>query len=506
MNELLLLITIALQPQLATDGWTVLTPSSDSRIVYVSSSSGLDANDGLSEAKPKKTITSAMKMLRDGSPDWLLLKSGDVWREQVRIDPTSGGDAPDRKTVITSYGDGPRPSIRNDKLWFGSSKKTLHNIAIVGIDFYASYSDPSSPEFGSGTADGMGMQLLPDLGAEDILIEDNSFRFQQTQLQIQTNFGVGPLANNIVVRRNQFTDARKFGLMMNWTSNVLVEENFFDRCGWEKRDSLLHDAYIKEGHDITVRGNIFSRGGNMGLKLAGNHVDSMLNFTIENNLVYRCMIGFGHSQPLDYDPFTQYSHQHGIVKNNVFLQVGKNLPWNATTVQAIGLNIGNVNDMQIDGNIFAHNNEILTGGQVFRFADPATELSANITASNNVVYDWLSTLYTKFGTYIEAKSAVTNLVEINNLPTDVTYTEPSRDIGTYNVTLGGSGDANEFLSHAAGVSKNNWNAAYTANAVNEYIRAGFAKATPTPEPSSLESDVHEILLILRGFQAARKGM
>lgn len=38
------------------NGWTVLTPSADSRLVYVSSSTGNNSNDGLSPATPKQTI------------------------------------------------------------------------------------------------------------------------------------------------------------------------------------------------------------------------------------------------------------------------------------------------------------------------------------------------------------------------------------------------------------------------------------------------------------------
>src|SRR5690606_36580387 len=60
------------------DGWTILTPCADSRVVYVSSSQGNDAFDGLSEATPKRTIAAGYALLRDGYPDWLLLKSGDV--------------------------------------------------------------------------------------------------------------------------------------------------------------------------------------------------------------------------------------------------------------------------------------------------------------------------------------------------------------------------------------------------------------------------------------------
>ncbi|MEQ9407470.1 MAG: hypothetical protein RIK87_07065, partial [Fuerstiella sp.] len=93
----------------------MLQPSSDSRMIYVSSSEGDDANDGLSESSPKKTVAAGAQLLRSGKPDWLLLKSGDIWSGYseggFRLE-SSGGESVERKTVITSYGDGARPVLK----------------------------------------------------------------------------------------------------------------------------------------------------------------------------------------------------------------------------------------------------------------------------------------------------------------------------------------------------------------------------------------------------------
>jgi hypothetical protein len=55
------------------EGWTILTPSPDSRVVYISTSMGNDANSGMTEASPKRTIAAGYQLLRDGYPVWLLL-------------------------------------------------------------------------------------------------------------------------------------------------------------------------------------------------------------------------------------------------------------------------------------------------------------------------------------------------------------------------------------------------------------------------------------------------
>lgn len=75
----------------------------DSRLVYVSSSAGDDANDGLSPVTPKKTLAAAVALLRQGEPDWLLLRGGDVWVEGLAGYSLSGRSE-DEPMVITTYG------------------------------------------------------------------------------------------------------------------------------------------------------------------------------------------------------------------------------------------------------------------------------------------------------------------------------------------------------------------------------------------------------------------
>ena len=68
---------------LDADGWTSVTPSSDTHIIYVSSSTGSDANNGLSPSTPVKSLLAGISLLRSGMPDWLLLKRGDTWQESL---------------------------------------------------------------------------------------------------------------------------------------------------------------------------------------------------------------------------------------------------------------------------------------------------------------------------------------------------------------------------------------------------------------------------------------
>src|SRR5687767_8115525 len=87
-------------------GWTVVGPSADSRVIYVSSSAGNDANSGMSDSSAVKSVGKGRSLLRNGMPDHLLLKRGDVWHESLSGSTwgLSGRDA-DEPMLVGTYGD-----------------------------------------------------------------------------------------------------------------------------------------------------------------------------------------------------------------------------------------------------------------------------------------------------------------------------------------------------------------------------------------------------------------
>jgi hypothetical protein len=109
------------------EGWTVLRPAADSRLIYVSSSVGDDdaarfytpddpavgPNPFRPEGavKPYRTVRSGLAAARDGYPDWVLLKRGDAWYEPLGSPPN--GRSTQEPSVIGAYGEGPRrPQLR----------------------------------------------------------------------------------------------------------------------------------------------------------------------------------------------------------------------------------------------------------------------------------------------------------------------------------------------------------------------------------------------------------
>src|SRR5689334_11158411 len=153
-------------------GWTVITPPSDARVIYVSSSSGNDSSDGLSPGAPVKTLAKASSLVRNNSGDEMLLKRGDTWHESLGTWTKSGRSASE-PIVIGAYGNGARPTIASGSgrgLVTGSSTyKTVNHLAIMGVRFYADARDPDSPTYKTTSGD-EGIRITST--TDDLLIED----------------------------------------------------------------------------------------------------------------------------------------------------------------------------------------------------------------------------------------------------------------------------------------------------------------------------------------------
>src|SRR4051812_42453621 len=148
-----------LSVSLDANGWTSVGASSDSRIIYVSSS-GNDSNSGLSSASPVKTIDYAKTLLRDGMPDWLLLKRGDSWSGEGLGSWSKSGRSALEPMLISAYGTGARPLIKTGAYnGFYTQNGAVNNLDIIGIHLYADTRDPDSPTY-VGAEGGSGIRWL----------------------------------------------------------------------------------------------------------------------------------------------------------------------------------------------------------------------------------------------------------------------------------------------------------------------------------------------------------
>ncbi|MBK9386734.1 MAG: right-handed parallel beta-helix repeat-containing protein [Planctomycetes bacterium] len=507
------------------NGWTRFVESHDTRKVYVSESHGNDANDGLSEATPKRTIAAGKALMRQGYPDWLLLRRGDTWYEAIG-QWTKGGRSPHEPILVSSYGESnERPKLRTGNasgIWAigntGGTPPSLNHVAIVGLDFHAhTY---------VGVGEPAGVSWL--VTSNDLLVEDCLIDGYQINVAVP---GHGGRKSDIKIRRNVLTNAFAttgtvgHGIYMANCDNVLIEENVLDHNGWNPAVSgavpsiFRHGIYIQSGSgtctEVTVRRNIIANSASHGLQLRPGGV-------VEDNLFLRNSIALllgGGNEP----------NPGGIgveCTNNVILDA-KDI--DANNRRGWGIQMQNINSGLVRGNIVANR----TGGGFpipMQIDGQSGSGVFNLALESNVIYNWGGTMavvgtdqqvgrvrifHNSFdntrtsdqllshsssasveacisagnrfsstqpnqGSWLRVGSQNMSVPVWANLMEDTTshvgpanFLDPDRTIATYDRQIGGAGSLESFLAQARLQSKANWRFDYTAAVVNNYIRDGF---------------------------------
>jgi len=443
------------------DGWTVIDPSPDSRIIYVSDSEGDDTHDGLSPSASKKTIEAGALLMRDGYPDQLLLKRGDTWIMGEGLGAFYSGRSAAEPMVVSWYGDqGNRPLIKTEKpfVWIQDQKRS--NLAFVGLELYAYKHDPNSADYESESGVS-GISMIAATG-ENILIEDCKFNYMQMGAYT-TGHGESGTLKNLNFRRNICIHSwagesyvihelrtRVQGMYISGVDGILIEENLFDHNGWDEQiknagaTMFNHNIYMSEVNPncdkIIVRGNILARASAHGLQLRSGGL-------VEDNLFVQNAINLN----VGYHKNASLPGAHGIVKNNVFQEVrlmdSTNVEYPRTaSVRGIGeITIPSV----IENNIFSHClNEAQFAIDTY---DDKWGCGGELIRQNNVVYKWT----------------------MKSEKPDPAWPDPERRIGDYHKSLGKESTTVGFLREARKRPLKTWWPEYSAAKVNGFIRNGF---------------------------------
>lgn len=271
------------------NGWTSVSPAGDTRVVYVSSSGGNDANSGFSANAPVKSLSKAQSIIRDGSADWLLLKRGDTfgaigdWKKR--------GRSADQPILISAYGSGARPKIYSGvNVGFATVQKNgvnVENLVLSSLDFWAHTYNHTNGH--GGTA---GIRLTSP--GKNILIEDVRVTGYKDNIVLDA---FGGTLSNVTIRRSTVIDAHAGAGVGNGhaqgiyigprSANVTVEENIIDHNGWRQginsdRTYFNHNIYAKEGATgVVIRNNVISQASFYGVKLNAGGVVSG-NFFVRN--------------------------------------------------------------------------------------------------------------------------------------------------------------------------------------------------------------------------------
>ena len=521
-----------------SSGWTVVDPSADTRIIYISSSLGNDSNSGTSADSPLKTIAAGKALLRNGMPDWLLLKRGDVFDQGEGLGGWGfSGRSTNEPMLISSYGPAAaRPMLKAgiyNGIYASKPDSPANHVAIIGLDFYANKADPNSPDYDGIAHDNVGLSWY---NGSDLLIEDSRFRFFYTNIILSPYSGA---VNNITLRRNivadsYSTDSHSQGAFISGVNGITLEGNVFDHNGWNASIATAeptifnHNVYmVANNTGVVVRGNIFANASSHGLQ-ARSGGDIIGNVFLNNpiNLLYgrpvlpvtvpagtisgnyfsgsRDINGMARGSGIDLA-----SPQGGTsITNNIFS--GANTQGTAFAIQfSGGWNTG--------GSDLGFNNMIVANNLIYKwnngFYFPPGLLPGGITQNSinglvvkdnsfqqipghlvdhpnpyNSIYEpWSGNDYNGTGdpaSWFSMGSSYTTTswsiwhatVDPTGTATKATYADPDRTMATYNASLGGTASVNAFLAQARLQSKTNWRPDYTTDAAISYIKAGFFRA------------------------------
>lgn len=405
----------SLPPQDA-NGWSILTPSADSRLIYVSSIDGDDAtaqtylpgaievgsdpfNPGVG-VKPYATIDSALAQARDGYPDYILLKRGDTWTRNSMINMITGRSV-DERAVLGTYGSATaRPWVKHH----GVQLSDANFSAVVGIRFSATQRDPSSTDFIglANLANNKGFEMLGGYGntiESDVLIEDCWFEWFAGNT-IQT--AAAPLTN-IVVRRNiinnNYSNSGHPQGIFSHAASILLEENTFDHNGWylqafagsSQADGVAtlynHNTYFSESRNSIFRRNIFIRSSSIQNKFTANcnttNSIKAWNILVDNNLYIDGEIGIslGGNDQYDFDDGPRWKDMY--VTNNVMMHIGRSLPTNRGL--GWGLEVKDWDGGLVKGNIFTSWGDHTNVGNIYAIQTKGDTRDAEF--SENIVYD-----------------------------------------------------------------------------------------------------------------------
>ncbi len=537
------------------DGWTDLLAMyqhpdyyEDSRIIYVSSSEGDDATgtwyaptasvvgaDPYNPAgpiQPFKTLAAAYSHLRDGYPDLMLLKRGDVWEESFSSgsagDWAKSGSSPVERIILATYGEGDRPLL-NLGPWCGINCSGIDNFIVAGIRFFSHTWQTVDAEKGVDILSG-------GTGAHHQLHEDCLYeRHDLNRIQGSAD---NPHAH-IAFRRCVTIDIGEEGansgtFYVTQTEGFLFEENVVYAPNTESRWLYLSPSGNDDSSSlraVLVRGNIFFTSTRTGISGRSGGLFAN-NLIVRNNGFH--IGGAGGSAG---------SVQNADVTNNVFLESSGGTTI-ALTLSGLDGSLDNGASGLIKGNIFTDGAGI-TGsstaiGIVAGSGDAA--IAKNLTIDNNIVYNWtgegtnramttdsgflangvsgvlirnndfqftsvnpikeiiLHRAYADGNMRFEGFSYYGNryFVDTPSSPDSwftpggsfvgwvsesgetgaqlgtLNYPDPDRTLKTYSASLGGAPSTEAFMAEALLQSRAYWRPEYTAAAANAYIREGFA--------------------------------
>lgn len=537
------------------NGWTQFTPSNDSRIVYVSDVSG---DDGTAQVytsaspevgadpflpgavMPYKTLAAAVSQLRNGYPDWVLLKKGEIWTGQSFGSLTLYGRNDTEPMLIGSYG----TALQRPEILTGT--QGFVNLTGASASFLVINGLYITPHLHSGTEEPVGIRII-DAPFRSILVEDCYITgyFQNIAI-LDPLLPSGPTRSNLKFRRSVIADAYTVNsahanaMFIADVDSILMEGCLLDHNGWSSTiagadpTGFRHNSYFQVGcTNLDFRENIVARAAaNGGGHRSGGNIfnnlylynpknirfgtsESTINWPVEavsGEVSYNVILG---SRPESFDAGFGISVERA---RNAYIHHNIIAHFTAVSNYNIGLFVNEAENVRISKNIIYKwgNNagpvdfadairggvSLLPGNQVDSNEIQMENAQGycvnnynnfqNITFTGNMYHnvnapsDWFSPGGNYSGWLSASGETGSSVVDIN-------YADPERNISTYLTAVGESGTLDDFLQFRRLLSRDNWDMRFTAEEVNRYIREGFNMAFPLsaePQVATMSLEVY----------------
>lgn len=359
-----------------TDFWTHFTPSSDTRLIFVSSSEGNDSNSGLTPATPVKTLVKAESLVRDGYPDWMLLKRGDSWRESMPF-WTKSGRSPTEKLVVGAYGEGnQRPQIRSEEV---AAIRTHGNMEVKHVAFVGLHLEPYARRDDQSVSGVTWLRRSTDILFEDLYVTGyaNNFSLQSTSdaaplKDIRINGCVVVDSWNLAGHAQGIYAKKIDGLTIE---NCVIASNGFNAARGAQPTVFNHNIYIQHGtRNVVVRNNIIADASSHGIQLRPGGV-------IENNLFLSNPISVLIS--MDEGASNSGSAENAVRRN--LIMYGRDL--SADQPRRFGIDVSSTRGIEVSENILYASPDG-SNGRPLSVVDGLEHGLRNIRVTRNKIVDW----------------------------------------------------------------------------------------------------------------------
>lgn len=503
---------------MAEPSWRTWTEHASTRKVYVDASRPDDSGDGLSAGTAKKTVAAGLALIRNGFPDWLLFKCGEVWTgETLAIADDHVGLDASNPIIISSYGSGARPRFDTGRSTFCDCSSS--NIVFDDLELYAHERDPNNgafagwPQATSGSP--FGIVLRGDGPTNNVVIQNCRVRYFDIGIAALKNNATARGVEDCVIRGNVVEDSWADTTVGNHTQGFylenmvrgVVEDNFADRCGWNPDDGTQtygeatiynHGFYILDTFNSTYRRNWSSRASSFGFKLASNWLKYSPDARWEDcdfvdNLALECPNAFsvgGHG--------TVYAYLRCTFTHNVATRCGSSRN-GAFAYQRFITSASGADDFLYDRNLAVDDDDSDSAFDARGFieagwGDSAPGVYRNVRVTNNVAFDhpigssagptwgWNDDQQTGDVANITCNGGIVVTGNEDNLAGGG-YPDSSRTALSYSTFIGEDGTLAALYAIVRAQRRGAWDDNVTAAALNSYLRGGFGISDPDSSPA-----------------------